>query len=204
MVYIYKLSSAPHWRCYVGEDKYENEELLKVGWEEDIWFHVDTVSSCHCYLRLPSDVSWENIPATVLTEVGQLVKLNSITGNKLPHVNVIYSPFSNLRKEKGSDIGAVSFFDRKSVKKFLVEGRRRDLTNVTMKTRIEVPLETLQRETDQNNALRRQQAKEHAEEAARKEKLQKQDEIRLKHERSYASLMQSITPVSSVDEDDFM
>lgn len=28
---------------YVGRDKHENEELLKYGWETDVWFHVDKV-----------------------------------------------------------------------------------------------------------------------------------------------------------------
>lgn len=25
---------------YMGKDKYENEDLIKYGWPEDIWFHV--------------------------------------------------------------------------------------------------------------------------------------------------------------------
>lgn len=29
-----------------------DEELLKWGWPEDVWFHVDKVSSAHVYLRL--------------------------------------------------------------------------------------------------------------------------------------------------------
>jgi predicted ribosome quality control (RQC) complex YloA/Tae2 family protein len=37
---------------YKGKDKYENEDLIKYGWEEDVWFHVDDLSSAHVYLRL--------------------------------------------------------------------------------------------------------------------------------------------------------
>ena len=37
---------------YVGRDKFENEELIKYGWPEDIWFHVDDMSSAHVYIRL--------------------------------------------------------------------------------------------------------------------------------------------------------
>ncbi|EGR31345.1 coiled-coil domain protein [Ichthyophthirius multifiliis] len=37
---------------YMGKDKYENEDLIKYGWDEDIWFHVDDLSSAHVYLRL--------------------------------------------------------------------------------------------------------------------------------------------------------
>lgn len=31
---------------------YEDEELIKWGWPEDVWFHVDKLSSAHVYLRL--------------------------------------------------------------------------------------------------------------------------------------------------------
>lgn len=37
---------------YVGKDKYENEDLIKWGWPEDVWFHVDNLSSPHVYVRL--------------------------------------------------------------------------------------------------------------------------------------------------------
>ncbi|XP_035178547.1 coiled-coil domain-containing protein 25 isoform X2 [Oxyura jamaicensis] len=29
-----------------------DEDLIKYGWPEDIWFHVDKLSSAHVYLRL--------------------------------------------------------------------------------------------------------------------------------------------------------
>ena len=29
-----------------------DEELIRWGWPEDVWFHVDKVSSAHVYLRL--------------------------------------------------------------------------------------------------------------------------------------------------------
>lgn len=38
---------------YMGKDKFENEELLKYGFPEDVWFHVDDLSSAHVYLRMP-------------------------------------------------------------------------------------------------------------------------------------------------------
>jgi hypothetical protein len=37
---------------YMGKDKMENEKLLKYGWPEDVWFHVDDLSSAHVYLRM--------------------------------------------------------------------------------------------------------------------------------------------------------
>ncbi len=37
----------------MGKDKFENEKLIEHGWPEDVWFHVDDLSSAHVYLRLP-------------------------------------------------------------------------------------------------------------------------------------------------------
>lgn len=39
---------------FMGRDKFENEDLIKYGFPEDVWFHVDNLSSAHVYLRLPA------------------------------------------------------------------------------------------------------------------------------------------------------
>ena len=46
---------------YMGKDKYENEDLIKYGFKEDIWFHVDDLSSAHVYLRLKEDETFETM-----------------------------------------------------------------------------------------------------------------------------------------------
>jgi len=51
----------------MGKDKHENEELIKHAWGEDIWFHVDKLSSAHVYIRLPSSMpDMEAIPEPLL------------------------------------------------------------------------------------------------------------------------------------------
>eukprot|EP00947_MAST-08B_sp_MAST-8B-sp1_P005714 g5714.t1 len=32
---------------YMGEDKFENEKLIEYGWDCDLWFHVDKLSSAY-------------------------------------------------------------------------------------------------------------------------------------------------------------
>lgn len=64
----------------MGRDKYENEELIKYGWPEDLWFHVDNYSSAHVYLRLKLNQTMDDIPPQVLEDCCQLVKANSIEG----------------------------------------------------------------------------------------------------------------------------
>ena len=51
---------------------------LRYGWPEDLWFHVDDLSSAHVYLRLPRGDSFETVPEEVVEECASLVKANSI------------------------------------------------------------------------------------------------------------------------------
>jgi predicted ribosome quality control (RQC) complex YloA/Tae2 family protein len=46
----------------MGKDKHENEDLIKYGLDDDVWFHVDNLSSAHVYLRLNTGEDWESIP----------------------------------------------------------------------------------------------------------------------------------------------
>ncbi len=49
------------------------------------------------YLRLKPGQGLADIPPKVLMECGQLVKANSIKGNKLDDITVIYTLAANLR-----------------------------------------------------------------------------------------------------------
>lgn len=93
----------------MGKDKYENEDLIKYGLSIDVWFHVDNLSSAHVYLRLPDDVTIDNIPKEVLNECLQLVKENSIEGCKKEKVSIVYTPWQNLLKKPSMEIGEVGF-----------------------------------------------------------------------------------------------
>ena len=44
---IYVTCSDPRFIIYLGKDKYENEVLIKCGFPNDIWFHVDKFSTAH-------------------------------------------------------------------------------------------------------------------------------------------------------------
>lgn len=35
--------SDPPTTLFMGRDKHENEDLIRWGWPEDVWFHVDKV-----------------------------------------------------------------------------------------------------------------------------------------------------------------
>jgi predicted ribosome quality control (RQC) complex YloA/Tae2 family protein len=86
MVHFFKTSTGHI--LYMGADKYENENLIRFGLPEDIWFHVDDMSSAHVYLRLQKKERLDEVPFIVIEECAQLVKSNSIEGCKLKAVTV--------------------------------------------------------------------------------------------------------------------
>ena len=82
MVY-YFTSKAGDYTLYMGKDKYENEDLIKYGLPEDVWFHVDDLSSAHVYLRMKPGMTLDDISEELLVECCSLVKANSIQGCKV-------------------------------------------------------------------------------------------------------------------------
>ncbi|KAK8161886.1 hypothetical protein IWX90DRAFT_488389 [Phyllosticta citrichinensis] len=136
MVYYFSSNVvSPAAFIYVGKDKVENEDLIKYGWEED--FHVDNLSSAHIYLRLPEGSTWEDIPADLLQDCAQLTKANSIEGNKKDNVTIIYTPWSNLKKDGSMAVGQVGFKDNKKVKRVYVAARENPIVNRLNKTKVE-------------------------------------------------------------------
>ncbi|KAL5374181.1 Coiled-coil domain-containing protein 25, variant 2 [Paraphaeosphaeria minitans] len=138
MVYYFSSNTvSPAAFVYVGKDKVENEELIKYGWDEDVWFHVDNLSSAHIYVRLPDGQDWESIDQGLLVDCAQLTKANSIEGNKKDNITVIYTPWSNLKKDGSMAVGQVGFKDQRKVKRIHVEKRENPIVNRLNKTKIE-------------------------------------------------------------------
>ncbi|KAI0878492.1 coiled-coil domain-containing protein 25 [Hypoxylon argillaceum] len=178
MVYYFTSNVvSPSAAIYVGKDKFENEELIKHGWDEDVWFHVDKLSSAHIYLRMAKGDSWDTIPADLLTDLGQLTKANSIEGNKKDNITIIYTPWSNLKKDGSMAVGQVSFKDPRKVKRILIAQRENPIVNRLNKTKVEKTNPDLFQEKEEN--LRQLRKKE---QAARLER--KKEEAKVAKERS--------------------
>ncbi|KAJ8521716.1 hypothetical protein ONZ45_g1648 [Pleurotus djamor] len=125
----------------MGRDKVENEDLIKYAWPQDVWFHVDKLSSAHVYLRMPENMSWESIPEAAVIDCAQLVKANSIEGNKKDNLTIIYTPADNLKvciKKTGDmAVGQVSFHSDKKVKRVHISKRENPIVNRLNKTKVE-------------------------------------------------------------------
>ena len=80
---FYFTTRCGNYTLYMGKDKYENEDLIKYGLPEDVWFHVDDLSSAHVYLRMKPGMTLDDIGEDLLLECASLVKANSIQGCKV-------------------------------------------------------------------------------------------------------------------------
>lgn len=51
----------------------------------------------------------DDIPSAIIEDAAQLVKANSIAGNKMNNIDVVYTMWDNLKKTASMDVGQVSF-----------------------------------------------------------------------------------------------
>ncbi|KAB5513996.1 hypothetical protein DKX38_027902 [Salix brachista] len=122
MVFYFKARpEAGDYTIFMGLDKYENEELIKYGFPEDIWFHVDKMSSAHVYLRLRKGQTIDDISE----------------GNKVNNIDVVYTPWANLKKTASMDAGQVGFHNSKMVRTVRAEKRLNEVVNRLNKTKVE-------------------------------------------------------------------
>lgn len=128
---------------YMGKDKFENEHLLKHSHPKNIWFHVDNHSSAHLYLQLSNEdqlVTFDSlkIHESILKQIAQLTKANSIKANKLNNITIIYTPVDNLYTDGSMDAGTVTFHNPKKVKRVLVSKKENAVVNKLNKTKYEI------------------------------------------------------------------
>ena len=182
----------PPSRIYMGKDKYENEQLIKYGWDENVWFHVDGLSSAHIYLRLPKGHNarelLEELEGELIKDCAQLTKANSIEGHKRQTVDVVYTPWSNLKKTPEMEIGAVHFHNEKLVKRIQAEGRDKQILNRLEKTRQEVHPNWEQEKRDRISEKHRME-REGKRKKLQQEKKMIEEEKQLKALRSYSGLL---------------
>ncbi|KAM0230782.1 hypothetical protein ACHAPO_009065 [Fusarium lateritium] len=147
MVYYFTSSVVePSGFVYVGKDKFENEDLIKFGWEENICAHI--------YLRMREGQAWDDLPEELIMDLAQLTKANSIEGNKKDNVTVIYTPWSNLKKDGSMEVGQVGFKDPRKVKRVLVPQRENPIVNRLNKTKVEKKPDLKQERDDRLKELR--------------------------------------------------
>lgn len=196
---VFYFNSSDGHTLYMGKDKHENEDLIRYGFPEDVWFHVDNLSSAHVYLRMNRGEKLKELDPGLIMECCSLVKANSIEGCKRNHVYVVYTRWQNLKKLPSYEVGQVGYKDESRVSRCKVTKANSIVNALNRTKREEHPdLAIFQEERAkeykrEQKALRKKQELE--EKAARKAK---EEEKRL---RSYDSLFGDETKMASSNTD---
>ncbi|KAJ6142597.1 hypothetical protein N7471_002050 [Penicillium samsonianum] len=162
---------------YVGKDKFENEDLIKYGLENDVCAHV--------YVRLREGETWDNIAPPLLEDCAQLTKANSIEGNKKDNITIIYTPWSNLKKDGSMAAGQVTFHNHKLVRKVYVKQRENPIVNRLNKTRVE-KYPDLRAEKEEDAKQKQRGDRKTRDEQRAKEKKKQQEYEQLKWQKDHA------------------
>lgn len=96
------------YQILIGKNKYENEEIIKSSYLNDIWFHLDDYTSSHIILKSGDD----NIPKKYLIKIA---KMFSLYKKNLPkNYKVIYTNIKNIKLT--NNIGTVIPHNTKIIK----------------------------------------------------------------------------------------
>jgi long-subunit acyl-CoA synthetase (AMP-forming) len=132
-------------------------------------------------------------------------------GNKKDNVTIIYTPWSNLKKDASMATGQVSFHDQKMVKKVHVATRQNPIVNRLNKTKVEkFPDLRTERDVDQREKRKTERIQREQEKAKDREEKKRRDELRYHKDHAYDDLMREENMVSNQDrdadfyDDDFM
>ncbi|KAG8528075.1 uncharacterized protein KY384_006991 [Bacidia gigantensis] len=231
MVFYFTSSvSDPSSTLYVGKDKFEsccNQGTLL----NQMQFHADNLSSAHIYLRLQAGQDWETISKDLIEDCAQLTKANSIEGtpcsfpplfvrsyqtftldqkgNKKENITIIYTPWSNLKKDGGMATGQVGFHDSRKTKRILVPVRINAIINRLEKTKKVGEAEELPAAKDAYLKEQRRMKRKDAEGKRKEEERELEEKRREKEERERAweelrAGGEGRSNEEGFDEDDFM
>ncbi|KAL4080581.1 hypothetical protein J3A83DRAFT_4200629 [Scleroderma citrinum] len=119
---------------------------------------------------MPVGMEWEAIPQALLVDCAQLVKANSIEGNKKDNITIIYTPAGNLKKQGDMAVGQVAFHSDQKVKRVHVAKRENPIVNRLNKTKVEKQvdhelerIERIKKENAEKRIIAAQKNKEEAE-----------------------------------------
>ncbi|GKY94733.1 hypothetical protein MPSEU_000438700 [Mayamaea pseudoterrestris] len=165
---LYFKSRCGEYTLYMGKDKYENEDLIKYGHPEDVWFHVDDLSSAHVYLRMKPEMSLDDVPEDLLIDCASLVKANSIQGCKKSSVYVVYTRWKNLKKTSDMVEGQVSYHRPDNVRRIAVE-KNNTIVRQIEKTRKELYPDLAKEQSDRLHEIQRGKKQEYKRAAKEKQ-----------------------------------
>jgi predicted ribosome quality control (RQC) complex YloA/Tae2 family protein len=94
----------------IGKNKNENWSIIDDACENDLWFHILDMPSCHVILKTYEKINL--VPRQVIKRCAYLCKINS-SAKTMSKCDVIYTPVSNVKKT--SIVGQVTVTQSKMV-----------------------------------------------------------------------------------------
>ncbi len=159
-------------------------------------------------MRLQPKQTIDDIAPALVEDCAQLVKANSIRGNKLNNIDVVYTMWNNLKKTGNMDVGQVGFKCDRDVRKIRIERRCNEIINRLNKTERRVTQVDFRLQREERDRIEREQQKD----IIRQQRLADANEMerreREKRERGYENVMVPEKMQSNRDDgndsDDFM
>ena len=141
-------------------------------------------------------------------DASQLVKANSITGNKMNDIDIVYTMWSNLKKTDGMVAGQVGFHKDKEVRKIKISKRENVIVNRLNKTKTEVKDPDLRGERENRDKNEREEKKKiykQVEEQKREEEKKRKEEAEMRsYDRIFTEDKMATNKDGGNDSDDFM
>ncbi len=92
------------FQLFVGKNSANNDELtMKFAAPYDIWLHARGIGGSHCVIRRNRN---QQVPMETITQAAEIAAYYSQM-RKASYVPVVYTEKKNIRKPKGSAVGAV-------------------------------------------------------------------------------------------------
>ena len=79
------------YEVLIGKNKFENQELIKTSYSNDIWFHLNNYPSCHIVLKSGDD----KIPKKYLINIAR--KFQNHKKDLPKKYEVIYTNIKNIK-----------------------------------------------------------------------------------------------------------
>lgn len=108
---IYASKNNSPFKIYIGMNCRQNDQILKLAHDEDIWFHVHNCAGSHVLLRVETG---QKVNEDVIFECAKLAKqYSSVKGSS--KIGVIYTKAKNLKKPPAAPLGYVIYKNEKEI-----------------------------------------------------------------------------------------
>lgn len=107
----FSLSAQKQFTVFVGKNNKQNDQIIKLARDEDLWFHTHNCAGSHVLLRVEAG---QNITDEIIFECAKLAKQYS-SAKDSSKVGVIYTQAKNLKKPPAAPLGYVTYKNEKEI-----------------------------------------------------------------------------------------